>query len=275
MDTASAGADFDGRCCVVTGAGAGIGEAVSRALAERGARLALLDVDLARARALAAELPHARAYACNVADSGAVQRAMAAAASELGPIDVLVNNAGIIGGEEYGRNLKRRAAQLDELQQTGAIQTPTDATASLTDAQWRAMLSTHLDGTFYCTRAVLPSLQSRRTGAIVNMASIMGMAGGNGVPHYAAAKAGIIAFTRAVAQEVAPFGIRVNAVAPGFIDTGMRAQLPPAIAAGHVRATPMGRLGTAGEIADAVLYLCSGQASFVTGQVLGVNGGYL
>jgi len=103
----------------------------------------------------------------------------------------------------------------------------------------------------------------------------MGLSGGNGVPHYAAAKAGIIAFTRAVAQEVAPFGIRVNAVAPGFIDTAMRSQLPPAIATGHVRATPMGRLGTAAEIADAVLYLCSPGASFVTGQVLGVNGGYL
>ncbi|WP_439519792.1 SDR family oxidoreductase [Hydrogenophaga sp.] len=266
---------FAGRCCVVTGAGGGIGEAVSRALAAQGARVALLDVDLARARAVAQTLPHARAYACDVADSTVVQGAMDAVASDLGAIDVLVNNAGIIGGAEYARNLASRAAQLDELQQAGAISTPTNATASMTDAQWRAMLSTHLDGTFYCTRAVLSGMQARRTGAIVNMSSIMGLSGGNGVPHYAAAKAGIIAFTRAVAQEVAPFGIRVNAVAPGFIDTAMRSQLPPAIAAGHVRATPMGRLGTAAEIADAVLYLCSPGASFVTGQVLGVNGGYL
>jgi 3-oxoacyl-[acyl-carrier protein] reductase len=266
---------FGGRCCVVTGAGGGIGEAVSRAFAAQGARVALLDVDLARASAVAHSLPNARAFACDVADSAAVQRAMEAAAKALGPIDVLVNNAGIIGGAEYARNLASRAAQLDELQQGGAISTPTDATASMTDAQWRAMLSTHLDGTFYCTRAVLADMQARRSGAIVNMSSIMGLSGGNGVPHYAAAKAGIIAFTRAVAQEVAPFGIRVNAVAPGFIDTAMRSQLPPAIAAGHVRATPMGRLGTAAEIADAVLYLCGPGASFITGQVLGVNGGYL
>ena len=266
---------FAGLCCVVTGAGGGIGEAVSRAFAAQGARVALLDVDLARASAVAQTLPGARAYACDVADSAAVQRAMESVGSDLGPIDALVNNAGIIGGAEYARNLASRAAQLDELQQSGAITTPTNATASMTDAQWRAMLSTHLDGTFYCTRAVLPGMQSRRSGSIVNMSSIMGLSGGNGVPHYAAAKAGIIAFTRAVAQEVAPFGIRVNAVAPGFIDTAMRSQLPPAIAAGHVRATPMGRLGTAPEIADAVLFLCSPGAAFITAQVLGVNGGYL
>jgi 3-oxoacyl-[acyl-carrier protein] reductase len=261
---------------LVTGGAAGIGEAVCRALASEGARVAVLDIDQAGAQALAEELGGgAIGLACNVADSHQVNTAMARVQDAFGRIDVLVNNAGIIGGPEYARNLERRVGQLAELQSGGAIATPLDAVAQMTDEQWRAMLSVHLDGTFFCTRAVLPAMQARRSGAIVNMSSVIGLDGGAGVPHYAAAKAGIIGFTRACAQEVAPLGIRVNAVAPGFIDTGMRAQLPPAIAAGHVRATPMGRLGAPAEIAQAVLFLAGPRASFVTGQVLSANGGLM
>ena len=266
-------ADFDGRVCAVTGGAAGIGEAVCRAFAAAGARVAVLDIDLARAEALAGQLPGARAFACDVADPAAVRKAFDAVLAAFEQIDVLVNNAGIIGGDEYRRNLERRVGQLDELQTNGAISTPLDATVDMTDAQWRGMLSTHLDGTFHCTRAVLPGMQARRTGAIINMSSVVGLDGGCGVPHYAAAKAGIIGFTRAVAQEVAPLGIRVNAVAPGYIDTAMRSQLPASIAAGHVRSTPLGRLGTAAEIAEAVLFLASPRASFIAGQVLSANGG--
>lgn len=268
-------AEFAGRVCAVTGGAAGIGEAVCRAFAEAGARVAVIDIALERAQALAQALPGARAFRCDVADPASVRSAFNAVASELGAVDVLVNNAGIIGGPEYRRNLERRVVQLQEVQQGGAPRTPLDATVDLSDAQWRAMLSTHLDGTFFCTRAVLPAMQQRRSGAIVNLGSVVGIDGGAGVPHYAAAKAGILGFTRAVAQEVAPFGVRVNAVAPGFIDTAMRDELPPPIAAGHVRATPLGRLGTPQEIAEAVLFLASARASFVVGQVLSVNGGFL
>lgn len=266
---------FQDKVCVVTGAAAGIGEAICRAFAAQGARVALLDLDLARAAAVAAQLPGAQAFACDVSDSATVATAFARVHDAFGRVDILINNAGIIGGEEYRRNLLRRVEQMREMQGGGAIETPLNATVELTDAQWRTMLSTHLDGTFYCTRAVLPGMQSRRHGAIVNMSSVIGLDGGAGVPHYAAAKAGIIGFTRAVSQEVAPFGIRVNVVAPGFIQTAMRSQLPDSIAAGHVRATPLGRLGSASEIADAVLYLASDKASFIAGQVLSPNGGYL
>lgn len=270
---------LEGKVSLITGAAQGIGLATALKFAQEGSTVIVCDVKQAgvddAVRQCEALGVQALGFVMDVTQRDMVDAVVAQVQQRLGRIDVLVNNAGIIGGVEYARNLASRAAQLEELQQGGAITTPTNATASMTDAQWRAMLSTHLDGTFYCTRAVLSGMQSRRCGAIVNMSSIMGLSGGNGVPHYAAAKAGIIAFTRAVAQEVAPFGIRVNAVAPGFIDTAMRSQLPPAIAAGHVRATPMGRLGTAPEIADGVLYLCGPGAAFITGQVLGVNGGYL
>lgn len=268
-------AEFENKVCVVTGGAAGIGEAICRAFAAQGALVAVLDLDLDRANAVAAQLPGAKAFSCDVSDSQWVGKAFEQVLQAFGAVDVLVNNAGIIGGDEYRRNLDRRVLQMREIQEHGSIKTLLNATKDLTDGQWRAMLSTHLDGTFFCTRAVLPGMQSRRQGAIVNMSSVVGLDGGAGVPHYAAAKAGIIGFTRSVAQEVAPFGVRVNVVAPGFIETAMRSQLPDSISAAHVRATPVGRLGSATEIADAVLFLASEKASFVTGQVLSPNGGYL
>jgi 3-oxoacyl-[acyl-carrier protein] reductase len=267
--------EFAGRVCVVTGGAAGIGEAVCLAFAREGARVAVVDLDAEKALSLAVGLKGAAAFCCDVSDSSRVRQTMAEVLRTFGRVDVLVNNAGIIGGEEYRRSLDRRVDQLRELDDSGAIRTPLNATAELTDEQWRQMLSTHLDGSFYFTRAVLPHMQEQRSGAIVNMSSVVGLDGGAGVPHYAAAKAGIIGLTRAVAQEVAALGIRVNAVAPGFIDTAMRSQLPERIAGNHVRATPLGRLGTADEIADTVLYLASARASFICGQVLSPNGGYL
>lgn len=164
---------------------------------------------------------------------------------------------------------------MQEFDRDGAISSPLNAVTDMTNAQWRQMLSIHLDGTFYCTRPVLRHMQPRRSGAIVSMTSVVGLGGGVGVPRYAAAKAGIIGFTRAAAQEVAPPGSRVNAVAPGFIDTAMRDQLPASIARGHVRATPMGRLGTPSEVAQVVVYLAGCHASFVAGQVLSPNGAHL
>lgn len=266
---------FKGQVCVVTGGAAGIGEAICRALAVLGGTVAVIDIDHLRAQSLAKELPGAQAFACDVSSSPQVKEVVDRVTRALGPITVLVNNAGIIGGAEYRQNLDRRLQQMAELQADGVISTPLNATANLTDEQWHAMLSTHLSGTFFCTRAVLPSMQVQRRGSIVNMSSVVGLEGGAGVPHYAAAKAGIIGFTRAVAQEVAPLGIRVNAVAPGFVETAMRAQLPAQISEGHVRATPLGRLGHASEIADVVSYLASTKASFITGQVISPNGGYL
>jgi len=266
--------EFAGRVCVVTGGAAGIGEACCRAFAAAGGQVAVLDLNVERATAVAAELPSARAVGCDVSDSASVQRAFEDIVTAFGCVDVLVNNAGIIGGPEYGRNLERRLVQMREAEE-GGIRTPLNATIDLTDALWRNMLATHVDGTFFCTRAALTGMQARRRGSIVNMSSIAGLDGGGGIPHYAAAKAAILGLTRSIAHEVGPLGIRVNAVAPGFIDTGMRSQLPEPIASGHIRATPLGRLGTPAEIAEAVLFLASDRASFVSGQVLSANGGYM
>ncbi|MCW5653321.1 SDR family NAD(P)-dependent oxidoreductase [Hydrogenophaga sp.] len=266
--------ELDGQVCIVTGGTGGIGSAVCEAFAREGARVAVLDLDAPRAQALAQRLG-GRGYACDVSDSAQVNATVDAVAVDFGRIDVLVNNAGIVGGAEYSRNLARRVHQLDEIQATGAVQTPLNATADLSDEEWRRMLAIGLDGTFFCTRAALRHMQPRRSGAIVNLSSVLGIDGGSGVPHYAATKAAINGFTRAVAQEVAPLGIRVNAVAPGFIATAMRAELPEVIARGHVRATPLGRLGEAREIAETILFLVSERSSFFVGQVLSPNGGYL
>tara|TARA_R110002020_G_scaffold109430_16_gene253170 strand:+ start:36401 stop:37225 length:825 start_codon:yes stop_codon:yes gene_type:complete len=266
--------EFATRLCVVTGGASGIGAALCKAFAAAGAQVVILDLDQAKAEALAETLPRAKAIPCNVGVAEQVNEAFGAIAADHGAVDVLVNNAGIIGGPEYKRVLDQRARNI-EAQARGKAGQPLNATAHMTDSQWNLMLNTHLGGTFYCTRAALPAMQERRCGAIINMSSIIGLSGGGGIPHYAAAKAGIIGFTRAVAQEVAPLGIRVNAVAPGFIDTGLRDDLPADIARSQVNAIPMGRLGQPDEIAQTVLYLASDRASYITGQVLSPNGGYL
>lgn len=266
--------EFEGQVCIVTGGSGGIGRATCEAFAREGARVVVIDLDVHSASVVATAVG-GKGYACDVTNSAQVRVTIDEVAQLYGRIDVLVNNAGIVGGEEYRRNLDKRVLQLEEFASSGSIRTPLNATSELTDDQWRKMISTNLDGTFFCTRAVLPHMQGKGSGSIVNLSSVIGLDGGNGVPHYAAAKAGINGFTRAVAQEVAPFGIRVNAVAPGFIDTAMRDTLPAVIAQGHVKSTPLGRLGTAAEIADAILYLASKRASFIVGQILSPNGGYM
>jgi 3-oxoacyl-[acyl-carrier protein] reductase len=141
------------------------------------------------------------------------------------------------------------------------------------DAEWRRMLDIHLFGTFYCTRAALRVMEEKGRGAIVNMASLAGITGLVGLPHYSAAKAGIIGFTKAVAQEVGGGGIRVNAIAPGLIDTPMTADAPPMMRQITLMRTPLARSGAPEEIASVALFLVSDEASFVTGQVLSPNGG--
>ena len=147
-------------------------------------------------------------------------------------------------------------------------------TSGLGDVEWRRMLEIHLFGTFYCTRAALRLMEQAGGGAIVNMASVAGLSGIPGLPHYGAAKAGIIGFTKSVALEVGTANIRVNAIAPGLIDTPMTADLPPMFRQMTVLRTPLGRPGTPEEIAAVALFLVSDEASFLTGQVVSPNGGY-
>ncbi len=255
------------RVAAVTGGGSGIGAATCRALAEAGAHVAVLDRDASAARAVAAGLPVAATVAVDVTDSAAVDRALEAVERQLGPVDIWVNNAGLSDPV-----LAERVAASGPVRGAGVAAIPTSCLELVDDDSWHRMIRVHLDGTFFGTRAAARSMVARGSGAIVNMASICGLAGCATAPHYSAAKAGIIGFTKAVAKELAPHGVRVNAVAPGQIETPLLT-LPPAALDEVVRTTPAGRLGRADEVAATVTFLVSDGASYFVGATLSPNGG--
>lgn len=263
---------LDGKVAAVTGGGAGIGAAICKRLRADGARVAVLDVSTAGAERVLAAGDGALAVKVDVSDSTAVDAAVAYVEQELGPIDVFVNNAGAVSREHLARVDSRQEAQRAEAA-NGKIETPLDALVRLTDEEWRRMLAIHLDGTFYGTRAAARSMAARGTGSIVNMASICGIEGCTGHPHYSAAKAGIIGFTRSVAKELVVQGVRVNALAPGHVDTAtLRGDLEERRRHIAVQA-PAGRLAHPGEIAAAVSFLASEEASYFVGATLSPNGG--
>lgn len=263
---------LEDRVVLVTGAGSGIGAAIARSFGAEGARVAVLDLDPAAAGRVAEDVDRGLAVTCDVADRAAVDRAVDQVVQHWGRLDVLVNNAGAVGREEADRLTPKMEAQRAETA-AGRVTTALDATLDLTDEQWRRMLASHLDGTFYCTRAALRVMTPAGSGVIVNMASICGLIGCAGAPHYSAAKAGILGFTKAVAKDVIRQGIRVNAVAPGYVDTPFLDVQTPAFRAAQALAKPIGRLGTPAEVAAAVVFLASDDASFFVGETLSPNGG--
>lgn len=232
---------------LITGGSRGIGAAAARAFARAGFRVAFLyRRDDAAAQAVARETG-AEALRCDVSDPCRVRSACAEAERLLGHIDALVNNAGI--------------AQQKLL-------------TDVTDEDWRRMLDVNLSGAFYVTRAVLPGMIRRRQGRIVNVSSIWGQVGASCEAHYSAAKAGLIGLTRALAKEVGPSGVTVNCICPGVIQTDMLAGFTPQDLDALAQETPLCRLGTAEDVAHAILWLCREEAAFVTGQVVGVGGGF-
>jgi len=267
---------LDGKVALITGGGSGLGQAIARRFAEEGATVVVNDVRADAAERVAGEL-NGQAVVFDVSDSAAVTAGFKGVRERFDRLDILVNNAGIgldVSLEERAERERLTFQQVAEIQAGGPIETFVDVTMHLSDERWRRMLAVHLDGTFYCTREALQIMAPQMSGAIVNMGSIMGSAGGAGAPHYCAAKAGIMGFTRSLARELVERHIRVNAIAPGYIDTPMTEPL------GELRTlieaqTPMRRLGEPDDIAWAAVYLASDEAKFVTGQVLSPNGGWV
>ncbi len=266
-------AKLAGRVAVVTGGGSGIGAAIARRFAAEGARVAIADVNAAGSAKVVAEIQaaggSAMAVPTDVADSVAVDALFARVVEAWSTVDVLSNNAGI--GELTPALRAHMQGAFIEIM--GGARRSLGVTSHMSDAEWRRMVEIHLFGTFYCTRAALRVMEAGRGGAIVNMASVAGLSGIPGLAHYGAAKAGIIGFTKSVAQEVGRADIRVNAIAPGLIDTPMTADTPAPMRQMVVLRTPLGRSGAPEEIAAVALFLVSDDASFVTGQVVSPNGG--
>jgi 3-oxoacyl-[acyl-carrier protein] reductase len=267
---------LDGKVAAVTGGGAGIGEAICQRFAADGARVAVLDISLDAAQRTVDGIGGGLALKVDVADSARVDESIARIESDLGSLDVFVNNAGAVALDHVKRVTPLLERQREEIANGGGARTPLDALVRLTDDEWRFLLSVHLDGTFYCTRAAARSMSARGAGVIINMASVCGIEGCVGHPHYSAAKAGILGFTKSVAKELIVQGIRVNAVAPGFIDTRrLRATDVGRGRQGELTRTPAGRLGMPEEIAATVAFLASDEAAYFVGATLSPNGGLL
>jgi 3-oxoacyl-[acyl-carrier protein] reductase len=239
--------DLKGKVALVTGGSRGIGRAIASRLHDAGARVAIVGRDKARADAAAAQLGDGSlAIAADVADAGQVATAVAETERALGPIDVLVNNAG--------------------LTRDGLL-------VRMSDADWDVVLDANLKGAFNTMKAVTRGMMKRRDGRVINITSVVGITGNAGQANYAASKAGLIGLTQSVARELASRNIRVNAVAPGFVDTDMTRELSEEQKKKLLEQIPLARLGTADDVAHAVLFLASDQASYITGQVLVVDGG--
>jgi 3-oxoacyl-[acyl-carrier protein] reductase len=239
--------DLNGRVAVVTGGSRGIGRGIVETLHGAGARVAVLGRDGGRAGAVAQALgERALGVAADVADADAAARAMETVEQQLGPVDILVNNAGI---------------------------TRDGLLARMSPADWDAVLDANLKGAFLMTKAVTRGMMKRRWGRVVNITSVVGLMGNAGQANYAASKAGLIGFTKAVARELASRNVLVNAVAPGFIDSDMTRALTDDQRNALIPRIPLGRLGTGGDVAGAVLFLASNLADYITGQVLVVDGG--
>jgi NAD(P)-dependent dehydrogenase (short-subunit alcohol dehydrogenase family) len=248
-----------GRVAFVTGGGSGLGRAIAEAFAREGARVAVFDLAAAAAKETAAALPGGGhlALAGDVSDSARVAEAFAEAFEAQGRLDVLVNNAGVDRTPGDG---------------TDKLMSGESQLLHMSDAAFARMLEIHLHGAFFCAREAARRMIPAKSGSILNMSSIAGLAG-MGAVHYSTAKGGLLGMTRSLARDLARFGIRVNAICPGAIDTPMARQVPEPLLRALVAATPLGRIGRPEEIAATALYLASDDAGFVTGQAISPNGG--
>jgi len=243
--------DFTGKVAVVTGGGRGIGRAIAEVLARQGANLVLVDKSCTYTDQSAEEIEKAyghkaMAMQADVSDFASMQAMFEEVLREFGRIDILVNNAGVTRDKLIMR---------------------------MEEEDWDLVLDVNLKGAFNCCKAVVRTMMKQRYGRIVNISSVSGQAGQAGQANYSASKAGMFGLTKALAREMASRNITVNAVAPGFIPTALTVDLPGDLKDSILKSTPMGRMGSPEEIANAVAFLASDEASYITGQVLAVDGG--
>ena len=245
---------------LITGGGSGLGREMGLTFAREGAKVGVNDIRPESAQNVATEIERAggkgaKPFVADVSSSAAVKKMFADFLAAYGTIDILVNNAGI-----------GRIREDDNI---------AAGTADLSDDDWHKMLSTHLDSTFYCTREALKTMLSKQSGRIINLGSIAATTGLAFASHYCAAKGGIVSFTKSVAREVVSQGILVNCIAPGFIETPMTAPIEGELRQQVIALTPIGRFGEPREIAAAALFLASEDSSFMVGQIVSPNGGYV
>lgn len=239
--------DLTGKTALITGATGGIGRQIAQKMYAQGATLALTDMNMDVLKAFQAELgERVFVYSANLTDSASLNELVKKAEADMGKIDILVNNAGI---------------------------TKDGLAMRMTDEQWQMVLDINLTAGFKLARAVVPGMMKRRFGRIIGMASIVGVTGNAGQANYSASKAGLIAMSKCMAQELASRNITLNCIAPGFIKTAMTDALTDDVRAQLLKEVPMGRLGTAEDIANAAVFLASDEAGYVTGQTIHVNGG--
>ena len=244
--------DLTGKVAVVTGATRGIGFGIAKALSDAGAAVACIGTNEAKLNESVAEIVskggNAKAYICNVADTNAVSEASKAILADYGKVDIVVNNAGVT------RDMLVRR---------------------ITDEMWDDVINVNLRGTFLITRAFVESMRKGKWGRIINISSISGLIGNRGQANYSASKAGVIGFTRTISKELGNRNITANAICPGFVDTDMTSVLDPIYIQGIKDRIPVGRIGLPEDIANAVLFFASPDSSYVTGQVLTVDGGLI
>ncbi|MDE6268011.1 MAG: 3-oxoacyl-[acyl-carrier-protein] reductase [Muribaculaceae bacterium] len=242
---------LEGKTALITGAARGIGKALALRFAQEGANIAFTDLVIDEngkqtEEEIAACGVKVKAYASNAADFKQTEEVVAEVVKDFGRIDILVNNAGI---------------------------TKDGLMMRMTEAQWDAVIGVNLKSAFNFIHAVLPTMIRQRSGSIINMASVVGVHGNAGQSNYAASKAGMIALAKSIAQEVGSRGIRANAIAPGFIETAMTAALPDNVRAEWIKSIPLRRGGKPEDIADVATFLASDMSSYVSGQVIQVDGG--
>lgn len=270
---------LNGKVAIVTGGASGIGLAIVEAFVREGSKVAIFDIDADALECAANTLSKhsADVITCNVdvTSSDEVRQGFAEVVRALGPVDVLVNNAGIFRTDAAGLN--DRGRHLDMLTTPGA-KTSLCITSNMSDEDWARMIDVNLTGTFYCTREALKIMEPLRRGKIINVASTAGISAiAAHAPNYSAAKAGIVGFSRSVAHEVAGSGISVNCIAPGYIasppfEKGME-MMGEERRERLFQIVPAGRLGTVDEVADLAVYLAGDQAAYMVGQVISINGG--